>query len=94
MNNVRLREAIWRYYQDDLQLDEVQIDVSKEDAKAIWEKLAVYMPVYSLFQSDRKNSDGDSEVQDPLQDAVKEIIRDPQLQATLSDVAEVVEGKL
>ena len=57
-NNVRLREAIWRHYENDLQLDEVEIDASKEDAKAIWEKLAVYMPVYSLFQSDRKNSDG------------------------------------
>lgn len=93
-NNVCLREAIWRYYQDDLQLQEVMIDASKEDAKAIWEKLAVYMPVYSLFQSDRKNSDGDSEVQDPLQEAVKEIISDPQLQAAFADIANVVTRKL
>ena len=52
------------------------------------------MPVYSLFQSDRKNSDGDSEIQDPLQEAVKQIISDPELQATLSTVAEVVTQKL
>lgn len=52
------------------------------------------MPVYSLFQSDRKNSDGDSEVQDPLKEAVKQIINDEELQQTLASVAEVVETKL
>ena len=58
----------------------MEIDASKEDAKAIWNKLSTYMPVYSLFQSDRKNSDGDSESQDPLQEAVKEIVQDSGLQ--------------
>lgn len=52
------------------------------------------MPLYSLFQSDRKNSDGDSEVQDPLKEAVKEILRDEELQRILDGVAETVEGKL
>ena len=66
----------------------------KEDAKRIWDKLSSYMPVYSLFQSDRKNSDGDSEVQDPLKEAVKQIINDEELQQTLALVAEIVETKL
>lgn len=52
------------------------------------------MPLYSLFQSDRKNSDGDSEVQDPLKEAVKEILRDEELQRILDGVATTVEGKL
>ena len=93
-SNVKLREAIWGHFSDDLQLQSCEIDASKEDAKKIWEKLAAYMPVYSLFQSDRENSDGDSEVQDPLQEAVKQIISDPELQATLSTVADVVTQKL
>ena len=93
-SNVCLRKAIWRYFAEDLQLQDVMIDASKEDAKAIWENLANYMPVYSLFQSDRKNSDGDSEVQDPLQEAVKEIISDPRLQAAFTDVANEVTRKL
>ena len=93
-SNVKLREAIWTHYADDLQLQPCEIDASKEDAKKIWEKLAAYMPVYSLFQSDRKNSDGDSEIQDPLQEAVKQIINDPELQATLSTVADIVTQKL
>lgn len=93
-SNVKLREAIWGHFSTDLQLQISEIDASKEDAKKIWEKLTAYMPVYSLFQSDRKNSDGDSEIQDPLQEAVKQIINDPELQSTLSTVADIVTQKL
>lgn len=89
-----LRSAIWSYYAEDLALDEVEIDVSKEDAKRIWDKLSQYLPMYSLFQSDRKNDDGDSEVQDPLKEAVKQILADPELLATLEHVAEEVTRKL
>lgn len=92
--NAAIRRAIWEYYADDLNLQDIEIDVSKEDAKKVWDKLSSYMPVYSLFQSDRKNSDGDSEVQDPLKEAVKQIINDEELQQTLASVAEVVETKL
>ena len=75
-------------------MQEVEIDISKEDAKKIWDKLSAYMPVYSLFQSDRKNSDSDNEVQDPLKEAVKQIINDESLQETLASVAAIVEMKL
>lgn len=92
--NTTMRRAIWEHYEDNLDLQDTEIDVSKEDAKKIWDKLSSYMPVYSLFQSDRKNSDGDSEVQDPLKEAVKQIINDEELQQTLASVAEVVETKL
>lgn len=92
--NTIMRKAIWRYFIDDLDLQDSEIDISKEDAKKIWDKLSSYMPTYSLFQSDRKNSDGDSEVQDPLKEAVKQIINDKELQKTLISVAGVVETKL
>lgn len=92
--NTTMRRAIWEYYENDLDLQDTEIDVSKEDAKRIWDKLSSYMPVYSLFQADRKNSDGDSEVQDPLKEAVKQIINDEELQKTLASVAEVVETRL
>lgn len=92
--NATMRRAIWEHYADSLDLQNIEIDVSKEDAKKVWEKLSSYMPVYSLFQADRKNSDGDSEVQDPLKEAVKQIINDVELQQTLASVAEIVETKL
>ena len=89
-----MRRAIWNKFSDDLQMDNIEIDVSKEDAKKIWEKLSNYLPTYSLFQSDRKNSDGDDEIQDPLKTAVKQILNDAELQTTLADVAVEVENKL
>lgn len=52
--NSLLRKAIWEHYSENLSLKETEIDASKEDAKKIWDKLSNYMPVYSLFQSDRK----------------------------------------
>ena len=89
-----MRKAIWENYSANLSLANTEIDVSKEDAKKIWDKLSGYMPVYSLFQADRKNSDGDSEVQDPLKEAVRQIMCDEELQRTLNSVAEVVEESL
>lgn len=92
--NAVMRSAIWQYYEDDLRMSLIDIDVTKGDAKPIWEKLQKYLPLYSLFQSDRKNRDDDSEVQDPLKEAVKEILRDEELQQILDGVAATVEGKL
>lgn len=92
--NAVMRSSIWQHFGDNLQLDTVEIDVTKGDTKSIWDKLQKYLPLYSLFQSDRKNSDGDSEVQDPLKEAVKEILHDEGLQQTLNAVATIVETKL
>ena len=92
--NAVMRKAIWEHYAEDLQLQEVDIDVTKEDAKNIWDQLKNYMPLYSLFQSDRKNSDGDSEIQDPMKLAVQEILKDSSIQASLKQVATEVDSKL
>ena len=96
--NAKLRSAIWSEVDktDDLQLAEIEIDVNSKESeiKALWEKLQIYMPYYSLFQSDRKNSDKDNEIQDPLKEAVKQIINDSTLQKKLDDVAKEVRKKL
>lgn len=92
--NAVMREAIWNFYGDNLELSEIEIDITKGDAKSIWENLQKYLPTYSLFQSDRKNSDGDSEVQDPLQEAVKQILMNEELKEKLDSVATEVEAKL
>ncbi len=89
-----IRKAIWNHYSTDLQLNEIEINLAKEDAKNTWEQLKNYMPLYSLFQSDRKNSDGDSEIQNPMKLAVQEILKDENLQKKLNEVAIEVEAKL
>lgn len=92
--NAVMRKAIWEHYQDNLQLELIGIDITKGESKFIWDKLQKYLPVFSLFQSDRKNTDSDSEVQDPLQEAVKQILNDARLQAELEAIAMEVERKL
>ena len=92
--NAVIRKSIWNHYSDDLQLQKIEIELAKLDAKNTWEQLKNYMPLYSLFQSDRKNSDGDNEVQNPMKIAVQEILKDSNLKASLDKVAEEVEKKL
>ena len=57
-----------------LVLSEQDVSIDKEDGKSIFDKLLKYLPIYSLFQSDRKNEDQDKEAQDPLKTATKEIL--------------------
>lgn len=92
--NSIMRKSIWNYFKKDLHLDTIEIDASKSDAKEIWSKISTYMPIYSLFQSDRANTDSDSEVQDPLKEAVKIILSDNSIQKSLNDISKKVEKKL
>lgn len=95
--NSLMRRSIWDHYKDDLQLKEIEIDVSKGDTdgiKSIWEKLKDYLPLYSLFQADRKNTDTDDEVQDPLQAAVKQIISTKEIQDKLKEISDIVLNEL
>lgn len=92
--NAVMRSSIWNHFNGDLQLEEIELDVTKGETKSIWEKLQTYLPMYTLFQSDRKNSDGDSEVQDPLKEAVRQILNDSNLKEKFSSIASEVEAKL
>lgn len=96
--NSEMRKAIWDYYKNDLQLIEKEIDVSvkgdTDGIKSIWEKLQNYIPIYSLFQSDRKNTDTDDEVQNPLQTAVKQILSSQNIQEKLKEISDEVLNKL
>ena len=92
--NATIRRAIWTFYQNDLNIQLQEIEINKGDTKAIWEQISRYLPSFSLFQSDRQNSDKDNEIQDPLQEAVKEILRDEQIMQRLQFVANEVKQKL
>lgn len=92
--NAEIRKSIWQVYSDNLQLKTIDIEIAKSEVKNLWDSLKSYLPLYTLFQSDRKNSDGDNEVQDPMKLAVAEILKDEELKIVLNDVAEKVEKKL
>jgi len=92
--NAEIRKSIWNHYKDDLQLRDMEIEIAKLDAKNTWEQLKNYLPLYSLFQSDRKNSDGDSEIQNPMKYAVQEILKGENLKNSLDNIAKEVVDKL
>lgn len=94
--NSQMRTAIWNHYQEELNIAETEIDVSTKegDIKSIWEKLQEFLPYYSLFQSDRKNSDNDDEVQDPLKNTVKQILNSPETKNKLDEIAQTVRSAL
>lgn len=92
--NSEIRKAIWGFHSENLDLEEIDIELAKIDAKNTWDQLRTYLPLYSLFQSDRKNSDGDIEIQNPMKLAVQEILKDQRLMGSLNQVASEVETKL
>lgn len=92
--NSVMRKAIRDKYKEDLRLEEYEIELSKEDAKKLWEKLNNHLPIYFLFQSDRNNSDSDNEIQDPLKLAVKELFADEGVQERLSEISNIVRERI
>lgn len=76
-SNAALRKGIWAS-SPGLALSEVELQLDREDAKAIWDQLVKYMPEYALFKADRASTDEDSEVQDPLKLAIKQAIKEVQ----------------
>jgi len=89
--NTELRRAIWEH-SDDLQCEEVDVELKAEAAKAMWDQLKKYLPVYAVFKSDRSSTDQDAEAQDPMKAAVKEAIRAQE--TTLNDIAERVKAEV
>lgn len=80
------RKAILSSYSKE-ELEEIEIETKNEGGKAIWEELKKYLPVYSLFQSDRKNQDKDGEIQDPMKEAVKEALSNKKIIDTLDNIS-------
>lgn len=87
-----IRRAIKENYPGKIEYAEVAIDVDKEDTKKVYEALSNYFPLYALFQSDRKNQDKDSEIQDPMKFATKQVLKE--MSAKLNDIKDEVEKKL
>ncbi|EOO75212.1 hypothetical protein IIC_02359 [Bacillus cereus VD021] len=75
--NAEMRKALHNFYiTKDTQFKEELIEIKKidSDSKNIWDKIKTHLPLFFLFQSDRANSDSDSEVQNPLKIATKKVL--------------------
>jgi predicted ATP-dependent endonuclease of OLD family len=94
VKNAEMRKAIWDYYSKSLNLQEQDIESGIEGLKDIFSKLNQYFPLYSLFQSDRSNSDKDREAQDPMKEAVKIIMGTPEIKEECNKIASKVTEEL
>jgi len=65
-------------------------DSGNSNAKEVWTQIQNYLPVYALFQSDRKNEEKDSEIQNPMNAAIKKILKDTSLQVRLNEIKDEV----
>lgn len=86
--NPQLRAALWGT--EELEFAETTVPLSKEDGGKIWQKLATYLPHFALFQSDRKSTDADDEVQEPMKLAIAAVLSEEGVQGLLTEVVEAV----
>lgn len=85
----QMRKALFSSIQNPI-LEERLIQVDKEDTKKIWGCLEKYLPMYELFQADRRNVDQDGEIQNPMKVLIREVLHEEQLQKQLSNVLDEV----
>ena len=93
-SNPVMRKAIWTHFGEHLECKETDVPADKEDAKAVWEKLQSFLPVYSLFRADRENTDGDPTVQDPMKSAAEQFLKSAEIQEQLNGIAVKVREQL
>lgn len=92
--NSIMRREIWQHFESkgELSFSEQEIPLNKEDAKKTWASLKQYLPIFALFQSDRKSEDSDSEIQDPMKLAIKEAVAE--LTSELSEIEEKIQKQV
>lgn len=70
-----IRKAIWDNLGESICLAKTELEISEEGVKDIWEKISIELPLFALFQSDRKNDEKDKEIQDPLKFAAEQAFK-------------------
>lgn len=93
--NAEMRKALYKHLvNEDTEFETRFIEIQKidKDSKNIWDKIKSNLPLYFLFQSDRTNSDNDSEVQNPLKIATKKALAE--MEDQLSHIVEEVDKKV
>ncbi|WP_420386360.1 ATP-binding protein [Roseivirga sp.] len=97
-NNAELRKAIRdHYYPDgnvitapkDLQI-EGRLD-NEDNRKKIWSNLKKYLPLYSLFFVDKPLNDQDSDIQDPMKEIIKEVLKREEILPLLNGLKKAVQ---
>lgn len=93
-----LRNAIRNHFYPDgnitTALTEIKIDGkldNEDNKKKIWSSLKNYLPLYSLFFVDKPLNDQDSDIQDPMKEIVKEVLRRDNIAPLLIQLKEEIQ---
>ncbi|MEO2051943.1 MAG: ATP-binding protein [Allomuricauda sp.] len=77
-----IRKAIRTHFYPDGNIEttvtEIKIEGrldNEDNRKKIWSSLKNYLPLYSLFFVDKPLNDQDSDIQDPMKDIIREVLR-------------------
>ncbi len=91
--NTYIRQKLWQSVKD-LKLARTEIPLAEDQSntKKIWEQLSGYLPSFALFKVDRASTDQDEEAQDPMKAAIKEALkqREVDIQALTKHVEDEV----
>lgn len=89
-----IRNAITQHFSASIKYEQQDIEIftkskdkeGNDGLKEVWSQIQNYLPVYALFQSDRKNEEQDGEIQNPMKAAIKKILKADELQQKLNEV--------
>lgn len=80
--NKELRNSIRNHFYENGEIEtetkEIKVDGrldNEDNRKKIWTSLKKYLPIFSLFFVDKPLNDQDSDIQDPMKEIVKEVLR-------------------
>jgi len=65
---------------------------NEDNKKKIWTSLKKYLPIYSLFFVDKPLNDQDSDIQDPMKEIVKEVLKRDAISPLLEQLKEEVQA--
>ncbi len=94
-----LRTAIREYYYPDGEIQtetkEIKIDGrldNEDNRKKIWTNIKKYLPLYSLFFVDKQLTDQDENIQDPMKEIIKEVLKRDTITPLLEQLKEEVQS--
>lgn len=93
-----LRNSIRNHFYEDGQIitqrTKIKIDGrldNEDNRKKIWTNLKKYLPIFSLFFVDKQLNDQDSDIQDPMKEIIKEVLKRDAITPLLDQLKEAVQ---
>lgn len=94
-----LRNAIRNHFYQDQEIQTVLREIkiegkldNEDNRKKIWSNLKKYLPLYSLFFVDKPLNDQDSDIQDPMKEIIKEVLKRDEISPILDQLKEAVQS--